>query len=116
MLLFLAQLTIATGASAVNTPTTRARPIPRPLISSNDYPGEAVRRRWEGDVVADLTISPAGRVSTCRIVKSSGHSILDDTTCKIMLERAVFLPAADKDGRPVMDTLRTPPIEWRLSR
>jgi len=116
LLLFLAQVAIATGAPAMDARATRARPIPRALISYQDYPPEAVRRGWEGSVIADLTISPAGRVSICRVVGSSGHKLLDQATCRIMLKRAMFHPAKDKDGRPVEDTIRTPPINWRLSR
>ncbi len=115
-LLLLAELAVAMSVAAPEIPATRARPKFGALLSAADYPGEAVRHGWQGDVVADLTISPEGRVSTCRIVTSSGHGLLDEATCKIMLKRAKFYPARDKDGRPVADTLRTPPINWRLRR
>jgi periplasmic protein TonB len=75
-----------------------------------------LKNGWQGDVVADLTISPLGRVSACHIVVSSGHKVLDDATCDLMIKRAVFRPAKDSNGKPVEDHLRTPPIRWRLER
>jgi protein TonB len=115
LLLVLAQAA-ASSLLEIPVPPTRARPTFGALLSAADYPREAARRGWEGNVVADLTISPEGRVSACKIVTSSGHGMLDDATCRIMLKRAKFRPASDKQGRPVADTLRTPAIEWRVSR
>jgi protein TonB len=85
----------------------------RSLQTVTDYPPEALRNGWQGDVVADLTVSPAGRVSACQIVESSGHKVLDDATCDL-LKRAVFTPATDSNGKPIEDHVRTPPIKWRL--
>lgn len=84
------------------------------LFSVDDYPKEAVRHGWQGDVVADITVSPEGRVSDCQIVRSSGHQLLDDTTCRIIMTRARFIPARDKDGKSVWDRFRTPPVTWKL--
>jgi TonB family protein len=98
-------------------------PAPPPLVggqsvvsifSVDDYPKEAMAHGWQGTVVAELTVSSAGRVSKCRIVRSSGHQVIDDKTCEILSARARFIPAKDIDGRPTVDTLRTPPIVWRL--
>jgi periplasmic protein TonB len=83
-------------------------------FSGSDYPKEALRHGWEGAVVADITVGPEGRVSDCKIAQSSGHQLLDDTTCKIIVTRARFIPARDKDGKAVWDRLRTPPIIWKL--
>ena len=87
---------------------------PKPIFSYQDYPAEALRNRWQGSVVADLTISAEGRPTACRIVKSSGHKVLDDVTCKLIMTRARFTPAKDQTGKPKESTLRTPVIEWRI--
>jgi protein TonB len=89
-------------------------PPAKPLLSYEDYPAEALRNHWEGKVIADLTISPEGKVSACKIVKSSGHQILDDATCNIMIKRARFAPARDSNGNPVEDHFRTPPVNWEI--
>jgi len=112
MILFL----VAQAIAASPTPNA-APPPPHPRGVFNglaDYPPEAVRNHWEGTVVADLTVSPAGRVSVCKIIKSSGHSILDDATCKLLIDRAVFTPARDANGNPVEDHVQSPPISWHL--
>jgi TonB family protein len=84
------------------------------MFSADDYPKEAMIHGWQGTVIAELTVSSAGRVSKCRIVRSSGYKVLDDKTCEILFERAKFIPAKDIAGHPTVDTLRTPPIVWRL--
>jgi protein TonB len=91
-------------------------PVFRTLFSVDDYPKEAVRHGWQGNVVVDITVSAEGQVSACKVVQSSGHQVLDDATCRIMFERARFIPAKDKDGKPVEDHFRTPPVTWRLAR
>jgi protein TonB len=84
------------------------------LFSVNDYPVEALQNHWEGSVIADLTVSPKGVITDCRIVKSSGYTLLDRTTCNILHRRAQFRPFRDPDGKPTQTIIRTPPIEWAL--
>ena len=80
-----------------------------------DYPPEALRHHWEGDVIADLTISAEGRVTGCKIAQTSGHQVLDDATCEIVMKRARFKPALDANGKPTEDHFRTPPFRWRIN-
>jgi len=84
------------------------------FVTYDNYPAEALRNHWEGVVVADLTISPEGRVAACKVIQSSGHQVLDDATCDLMIRRAIFTPARDSNGKPVEDHVRTPPITWSL--
>jgi protein TonB len=86
----------------------------KPMIAREDYPLDAVRNGWEGTAVAELRINTEGRVSACRIVKSTGHKVLDDATCNLFVRRAKFHPAIDEFGRPMEDVVVSPPIEWRL--
>jgi len=55
-----------------------------------------------------------GRVKDCRVVKSSGYSILDKATCDLLTRRAKFSPATDEHGNPIEDVVRTPPVEWKI--
>ena len=41
------------------------------------YPMIARQRGWEGRVLLDFNILPTGKISTIRVVHSSGHAILD---------------------------------------
>lgn len=83
-------------------------------LSNDDYPVEALRNGWEGDVVIKLHVGVDGRAHSCRIVTSSGYPLLDNQTCYLMLVRARFAPAKDEDGKPMEDDVLLPPIKWRL--
>ncbi|MEO7655385.1 MAG: energy transducer TonB, partial [Sphingomicrobium sp.] len=87
----------------------------RTLFSSDDYPASATSSGAEGTVQASLTIGPDGRVTGCSIVRSAGNSSLDSATCNILRRRAKFTPARDTNGQATSDTIRTPPIVWRLT-
>jgi TonB family protein len=83
------------------------------LFSTDDYPLAAISRSEEGSVKAELVISPAGRVDSCRILESSYSAALDVATCAIMQRRARYTPARDNMGRPVEDR-QTVKIRWKL--
>jgi TonB family protein len=77
------------------------------FISVRDYPREARRQRAEGRVDFEVETTAEGRVSTCRVVYSSGHALLDERTCAIMRERARIAPRRDAEGRPVPARVQT---------
>jgi periplasmic protein TonB len=62
----------------------------------------------------ELSVTPEGRVSACRVTQSSGVSQLDAITCRIMRSRARFAPARDGEGRAVADTVASA-IGWSAS-
>ncbi|MCR2834048.1 energy transducer TonB [Parerythrobacter lacustris] len=69
-------------------------------IISADYPKIAMLLDEEGNTDFRLTISKEGRVSGCRITRSSGFSRLDELTCRWITRRARFDPA-QRRGEPV---------------
>lgn len=71
-------------------------------ITSRDYPRE-VARHWPrgGAVFVRVRVLPNGRATECRIDRSIGIPAIDQWTCKLVEERAVFRPAIDTNGRPV---------------
>ena len=84
------------------------------LIDMNaDYPSGARRYDEEGTTRIELSIGVAGRVDNCTIVKSSGSPSLDSASCRLMQERARFLPAADRNGRPVTASF-THDVIWEI--
>lgn len=94
------------------TPSAALADATSGLISLDDYPKDAMRRGEQGTVVAELAISPEGRVTGCKIVKSATPS-LDKATCSVLTRRARFKPAMDEQGRTVADTY-TATITWKL--
>jgi protein TonB len=74
-------------------------------IFTTDYPAAAVASRAQGRVVARYVVGPAGRVTECAILVSSGHAELDSTSCQLIEERFFFTPARDSAGNPVPHVL-----------
>jgi protein TonB len=86
------------------------------IFSGYDYPAEAVKNHWEGTVAVDIVVGPDGGPKSCSIVSSSGHRLLDDTTCALIMSRAKFTPDKDKHGKAVESHFRPPSVTWRLQR
>ena len=71
-------------------------------ITNRDYPDD-VSRFWPrgGAVFIAVRVLPNGRATDCKINRSIGIPAIDQWTCKLVEERAVFRPATDANGRPV---------------
>jgi protein TonB len=76
-------------------------------ILPSDYPPELGRAGTGGRVSVTLTVEPNGRVSTCRVTRSSRSAQLDLLTCRIMQQRFRFRPSTDRYGRPIRDE-----VDW----
>jgi TonB family protein len=102
-------------AFAVVEPASRARieGSISAILSDDDYPIEAIRKQEQGTVAFRLEISETGKVASCSVTESSGSKLIDETTCRIMSERARFNPARDARGRAVADSFNSR-IVWRL--
>lgn len=85
-------------------------------IRNRDYPKDASRARIGGEVEVRFTIQPTGRVSGCRVTRSSGDSSLDATTCRLIEERFHFRPAMDAAGRAVASQYGWRQTWWLESR
>ena len=103
---------LAAAASMLSSPSVAGEV--KPIFTYDDYPPEALRKHEQGTAVVELTIDDQGRPKACRIVKSSGYKLLDDQTCDLIMSRAKFNPARDKDGKPRWDTFKAPPITWQI--
>lgn len=79
----------------------------------NDYPDTALREGAKGTVVFNLNIDEQGKVTDCKVLKSSGHASLDDRTCDLMRVRAKFKPARDEDGNAIAGIYSTK-VFWDL--
>jgi periplasmic protein TonB len=76
-------------------------------IGPRDYPRDLGDARIGGRVSVTLTVEPNGRVSSCRLIRSSGSVELDALTCRLMQQRFRFRPSTDRYGRPVRDE-----VDW----
>ena len=71
---------------------------PGEWATPNDYPSRALREDREGTTTFRVSIDENGRVASCQIVGSSGHSDLDEATCKNVSRRARFRKPSDGYG------------------
>jgi len=47
------------------------------------YPRRAKRRHWEGDILIQFTLTPAGNITKLKIIQGSGKKILDQAALEI---------------------------------
>jgi protein TonB len=85
------------------------------LISQNDYPAEAMRLGQQGTVRVRLRVSAEGRVMGCAVIQSASP-LLDRATCRILTQRARFVPAKSINGEAIESEFEAPPIRWVLPK
>jgi TonB family protein len=100
-----------TSALLFMTAVTAAVPATKqPWFEFHDYPMKAFQKHWEGVTRFDLVVDPSGRVANCTISQSSGHEVLDKTTCSLASFRARFVPARGSDGESTYGVYRSQAI------
>jgi protein TonB len=74
---------------------------PGSWITSEDYPPDALRDDRAGTVSFMLTVGSDGLPKECKVTGTSGSAELDDTACRLIMERARFTAARDATGTTV---------------
>jgi protein TonB len=69
-------------------------------IRDSDYPLAAGEEGVGGTVGVRFVVEVDGRVPSCEVTRSSGSRLLDDTTCRLIVQRFRYRPAQDARGRP----------------
>ena len=96
-----------TGGGGSSTGTGDGDGTPSRLIGGrlrdSDYPPAAYRAGIGGTVHVRFVVGVAGRITDCRVTQSSGNAELDETTCRLMIQRLRYRPARDARGRKVPD-------------
>jgi protein TonB len=95
------------GASPIGNPASWAL--------TDDYPTLDLDEGHEGTTVFRVTVAADGRVSSCDIVRSSGHRGLDVATCRAVTRRARFRPASDENGHKVAGSYSNS-VRWQIPR
>lgn len=83
------------------------------LFTVDDYPARARRNRESGTVVAGFEVAEDGFVEGCHIVRSSGSTVLDETSCRLFVGRMRYDPARNRAGVPVRSSV-SHAFEWVL--
>ena len=91
----------------------KPRGNPGSWISEQDYRSSWINRDLSGIAGFRLGIGADGRVDSCSITRSTGHSELDTATCALLTRRARFEPARDGAGNTTAGTFASS-VEWRI--
>ncbi|MDZ7804868.1 energy transducer TonB [Thiohalophilus sp.] len=65
-------------------------------IGNLNYPEEAVRNNVTGDLLLDVAINPDGSLKSVRVLRSSGHEVLDEAAQNIVRLSAPFPPLTEE--------------------
>ena len=103
----------------VGDPIPMPDPMPAPIPSQSTlepiatpapaYPAAALRDHITGTVLLDLLVGTDGRMLKVRVVRSSGHRLLDEAATRQALRYWRFRPAM-RNGRAVQAVGRVPVI------
>ncbi len=101
------------NTQGVKTPGTAVTTLLRAALAPYfHYPRLAQRRGWEGTVALGLHITPEGRLRDIRVIRGSGHAVLD-RAARQALARVGHLPAEEIHLPPGGLELVLP-VEYRL--
>jgi len=83
--------------------TRFATPMSSPgnWLQSNDYPGAMLASGKQAIVNFRLNVDEKGGATACEIQRSFAAKEFDKATCSLLMRRAKFKPALDRNGRPV---------------
>ena len=87
----------------------------RGRLRDSDYPEAAAAAGASGTVSVRYFVEVTGRVSGCRVTRSSGNAALDEATCRLIAERFRYRPSLDARGRPVRSVIVVD-HDWELER
>jgi len=78
-------------------------------VGNLNYPDEAKRKKLYGDLLLHVSLRADGSVQQIRVVRSSGHKILDDAAVRIVRLAAPFapFPAEIRKEVDILDITRT---------
>jgi len=78
-------------------------------IGNLNYPDEAKRQKLYGDLMLHVALRADGTVQKIRVVRSSGHKILDDSAIRIVRLAAPFapFPREIREQVDILDITRT---------
>ena len=91
----------------------KPRNDPGAWLSDRDYKPSWARRDLTGTATFKLDIAASGKITGCRVTRSTGHTVLDDATCVLVQKRAKFEPARGRSGEPVAGSY-TGSVLWQL--
>ncbi len=85
------------------------------LITTDDYPSASLRNNEEGTTSYRLDVGADGKVVACTVTGSSGHPLLDETSCRLLQRRARFNAATNSSGEKV-GSVYSGRVRWNIPK
>lgn len=82
------------------------------ISKQKKYPKIAAMRNWQGEAIVELELDGNGKLKSKKIIKSSGHDVLDNQALE-MVEKALPFPAPPETLRGSNFTI-TVPVPFKL--
>lgn len=97
----------------VTTMLRGAEPLSEPETwpHGNDYPDFEASKGANAIVRFRLDVSEAGEVTGCHVQEPMNPPTFNELTCGLLMKRARFKPALDRDGKPARDIYRNR-VRW----
>jgi TonB family protein len=92
--------------------SAEAKGNPASWVTTDDYPPAALLAGDEGSVGVSFDVNAQGRVVNCSVTSSSGSSLLDMTTCRLVERRGRYSPALDAAGNPIAGGRKSLRYRW----
>lgn len=98
------------GRTRLPTPTVP----PRLWLRTNDYPERAVSKMASAIIDFRLMVDSVGMPTDCHIQRMTKGDDFPTATCKLLMERARFIPALGADGKPIASYYASS-VRWVMS-
>ncbi len=114
ILLFAALLVGAAAPAVAESPAgVKARNAQSWDVLFSEYPPRALAAGQQGLVGYKVKLDREGYATECEVTQPSGHAVLDEETCRLILNRATFKGVRDSNGRRVA-TVTEGTVNWVL--
>jgi TonB family protein len=90
---------------------TKARQISEVVFKN--YPERALAKGEQGAVYFLVTLDKAAQPTSCQVTHGSGHPLLDQETCDLIVQHATFKSLRDANGRATKST-HEGVVNWRI--
>ena len=104
---------LAQPAIAADQPTKADRDRQMHEIVFQNYPPHALAAGEEGPVFFTVALDKDAHPVSCQVTHGSGFPDLDEETCNLIVQHAVFSSARDANGRVVKQTAEGV-VNWTL--
>jgi len=82
----------------------------------SDLPKDIAQSHGGASVGISYAVGIDGRVSGCKVTRTSGSAELDALTCRLIEERFRFRPSLDENGKPVRAVIVGETHSWSYDR